>query len=38
MFDELYDRGGFDHWWDPIGDDIKEEINEVMASIIYDNI
>ena len=26
VFDDLYDRGGFDHWWDDIDSDIQQEI------------
>ena len=40
IFDSLGDRGGFDHWWDDLDEDIQTEILEdleVECSAILDS-
>jgi hypothetical protein len=34
IFDDLYDRGQFDWWWDGIEDETKKEIKEKIIGII----
>lgn len=35
ILDSLYNRSGFDDWWDNIGEDIEEEIEAELVEIIY---
>lgn len=34
LFNNLYDRSGFDWWWDEIDDETKEEIIESLLKIM----
>lgn len=34
ILDSLYNRSGFDNWWDNIGEDIEEEIEAELVEII----
>jgi MoxR-like ATPase len=34
IIDALYDRAGFDDWWDIIGEELEEEIIEELEEII----
>jgi hypothetical protein len=34
VFDSLYDRAAFDHWWDDIDDAIQNEINVESIQVI----
>lgn len=34
ILDSLYNRSGFDDWWDNIGEDIEEEIEAELVEII----
>lgn len=34
IFNELNGRGGFDHWWGNIDDDIQDEIKGAVVDII----
>ena len=34
IIDSLYNRSGFDDWWDNIGEDIEEEIEAELVEII----
>ena len=37
IIDELYDRSGFDDWWDDVDEETQEEIFEKMQSIVVEN-
>lgn len=34
ILDALYDRAGFDDWWDIIGEELEEEIIEELEEIV----
>jgi len=34
VIQELYSRAAFDHWWDNIYDDDKDELFDTLAKII----
>jgi hypothetical protein len=34
ILDVLYDRSGFDHWWDNLGEEYEEEITAELEQII----
>ena len=34
ILDSLYNRSGFDNWWDNIGEGIEEEIETELTEII----
>ncbi len=34
VFDELYDRKGFDNWWDDIDEFVQRDIRECATEII----
>ena len=41
ILDVLYDRSGFDHWWDNLGEEYEEEITAELEQIVkrrFENI
>jgi hypothetical protein len=41
ILDVLYDRSGFDHWWDNLGEEYEKEITTELEQIIkrrFENI
>jgi hypothetical protein len=34
ILDALYDRAGFDDWWDRIGEELNDEITEEIEEIL----
>jgi hypothetical protein len=34
ILDALYDRAGFDDWWNNIGEELEDEITEELESIV----
>lgn len=34
ILDALYDRAGFDDWWDRLDDELSDEITEEIEEII----
>ena len=34
ILDALYDRAGFDDWWNVIGEELEDEITEELETII----
>jgi endonuclease III-like uncharacterized protein len=41
ILDVLYDRSGFDHWWDNLGEELESEITAELEQIVkrrFENI
>jgi hypothetical protein len=38
IFSELYDRKGFDDWWEQIEEDTQWEISEAIQDIIKEHL
>jgi hypothetical protein len=36
VLNELGGRGGFDHWWDNIDEDIQDEIREKLVKLVME--
>jgi len=34
ILDALYDRAGFDDWWDMLDEELEEEITEELEAIV----